>query len=127
MSWECNSFCCSVCLCFQALADPYFIGLSNVEREPSTQAISKLEFEFERRKVTKDDVRELIYREVWPCYLKCVHFLSLWFSFFDIVVLNLFLLIKQILEYHPQMLQEYLRGGDQTSFMYPRSAGDHNL
>lgn len=27
---------------------------------------------------------------------------------------------KQILEYHPQMLQEYLRGGDQTSFMYPR-------
>lgn len=28
---------------------------------------------------------------------------------------------KQILEYHPQMLQEYLRGADQTSFMYPRS------
>lgn len=27
---------------------------------------------------------------------------------------------KQILEYHPQMLQEYLRGADQTSFMYPR-------
>lgn len=27
---------------------------------------------------------------------------------------------KQILEYHPQMLQEYLRGGEQTSFMYPR-------
>jgi len=26
----------------------------------------------------------------------------------------------QILEYHPQMLQEYLRGGEQTSFMYPR-------
>ncbi|KAG5014832.1 hypothetical protein JHK85_020968 [Glycine max] len=26
----------------------------------------------------------------------------------------------RILEYHPQMLQEYLRGGDQTSFMYPR-------
>ncbi|PON49793.1 Serine/threonine protein kinase [Trema orientale] len=71
----------------EALADSYFSGLSNVEREPSTQAISKLEFEFERRKLTKDDVRELIYRE--------------------------------ILEYHPQMLQEYLRGGDQTSFMYP--------
>ncbi|XP_030493741.2 mitogen-activated protein kinase 9-like [Cannabis sativa] len=71
----------------EALADPYFIGLSNVEREPSTQAISKLEFEFERRKLAKDDVRELIYRE--------------------------------ILEYHPQMLQEYLRGGEQTSFMYP--------
>ncbi|KAF9667546.1 hypothetical protein SADUNF_Sadunf15G0034400 [Salix dunnii] len=71
----------------EALANPYFNGLSNVESEPSTQPISKLEFEFERRKITKDDVRELIYRE--------------------------------ILEYHPQMLQEYLRGGEQTSFMYP--------
>ncbi|KAK0587945.1 hypothetical protein LWI29_031659 [Acer saccharum] len=71
----------------EGLADPYFQGLANVDREPSTQAISKLEFEFERRKLTKDDVRELIYRE--------------------------------ILEYHPQMLQEYLRGGEQTSFMYP--------
>lgn len=72
----------------EALADPYFRGLANVDREPSTQLISKLEFEFERRKIGKDDVRELIYRE--------------------------------ILEYHPQMLQEYLRGGEQTSFMYPR-------
>ncbi|MED6138395.1 Mitogen-activated protein kinase 9 [Stylosanthes scabra] len=71
----------------EALADPYFRGLSNVDREPSTQPISKLEFEFERRKLTKDDVRDLIYRE--------------------------------ILEYHPQMLQEYLLGGEQTSFMYP--------
>ncbi|CAN8312452.1 unnamed protein product [Cochlearia groenlandica] len=70
-----------------ALADPYFSGLSNSEREPSTQPISKLEFDFERKKLTKDDVRELIYRE--------------------------------ILEYHPQMLEEYLRGGDQLSFMYP--------
>ncbi|GMH01080.1 hypothetical protein Nepgr_002919 [Nepenthes gracilis] len=71
----------------EALADPYFYGLANVDREPSTEPISKLEFEFERRKLTKDDVRELIYRE--------------------------------ILEYHPQMLQEYLRGREQTSFMYP--------
>ncbi|KAJ6810306.1 mitogen-activated protein kinase 9-like isoform X1 [Iris pallida] len=71
----------------EALADPYFQGLANVDREPSTQPISKLEFEFERRKLTKEDVRELIYRE--------------------------------ILEYHPQMLQEYLRGADPTSFMYP--------
>ncbi|XP_042448641.1 mitogen-activated protein kinase 9-like [Zingiber officinale] len=71
----------------EALADPYFRGLANVDREPSTQPISKLEFEFERKKLTKDDVRELIYRE--------------------------------ILEYHPLMLQEYLRGGEQTSFMYP--------
>ncbi|KAE9613853.1 putative mitogen-activated protein kinase CMGC-MAPK family [Lupinus albus] len=71
----------------EALADPYFNGLSNIDCEPSTQPISKLEFEFERRRVSKDDVRELIYRE--------------------------------ILEYHPQMLQEYLNGGDLTSFMYP--------
>ena len=46
------------------MADPYFHGLANVDREPSTQPISKLEFEFERRKLAKDDVRELIYREV---------------------------------------------------------------
>ncbi|KAH7658635.1 mitogen-activated protein kinase 1/3 protein [Dioscorea alata] len=71
----------------EALADPYFYGLANVEREPSTQPISKLEFEFERRKLTKDDVRELIYRE--------------------------------ILEYHPQMLQEYLQGTEHISFVYP--------
>ena len=51
-------------LCLQALADPYFYGLANVDREPSTTPISKLEFEFERRKLAKDDVRELIYREV---------------------------------------------------------------
>lgn len=72
----------------EALTDPYFTGLANSEREPITQPISKLEFEFEKRKLAKDDVRELIYRE--------------------------------ILEYHPHMLQEYLRGGgDQMSFMFP--------
>ncbi|KAK6146784.1 hypothetical protein DH2020_020653 [Rehmannia glutinosa] len=71
----------------EALADPYFYGLANVEDEPSTQPISKFDFVFERRKLTKDDVRELIYRE--------------------------------ILEYHPEMLDEYLRGTDQTHFMYP--------
>lgn len=48
----------------QALADPYFKGLSKVEREPSCQPISKMEFEFERRRVTKEDVRDLIYREI---------------------------------------------------------------
>lgn len=36
-----------------------------MDLEPSTQPISKLEFEFERRKLTKEDVRELIYREVY--------------------------------------------------------------
>lgn len=53
-----------ICMCIQALADPYFYGLANVDREPSTQPIPKLEFEFERRKIMKEDVRELIYREV---------------------------------------------------------------
>ncbi|KAL6614847.1 hypothetical protein ACP70R_037117 [Stipagrostis hirtigluma subsp. patula] len=71
----------------EALADPYFTGLANSEREPTAQPISRLEFEFERRKLAKDDVRELIYRE--------------------------------ILEYHPQMLQEYLCGGDTANFVYP--------
>ncbi|PIM98995.1 Mitogen-activated protein kinase [Handroanthus impetiginosus] len=71
----------------ESLADPYFYGLADIEDEPSTQPISKFEFEFERRKLTKDDVRELIYRE--------------------------------ILEYHPQMLQEYLHGIEQIHFMYP--------
>ncbi|ESR61502.1 hypothetical protein CICLE_v10018252mg [Citrus x clementina] len=70
-----------------ALADPYFHGLANLEEEPSRKPISKLEFEFERRKLIKDDVRELIYRE--------------------------------ILEYHPHMLEEYLQGTDHTHFMYP--------
>ncbi|PKA55135.1 Mitogen-activated protein kinase 12 [Apostasia shenzhenica] len=75
----------------EALADPYFRGLSNADREPSAQPISKLEFEFERRKLNKDDVRELIYRE--------------------------------ILEYHPKMLEEYLSGGEHISFMYPSGVG----
>ncbi|PKI35968.1 hypothetical protein CRG98_043650 [Punica granatum] len=72
----------------EALAHPYFRGLANVDSEPSMKPISKFEFAFERRKLTKDDVRELIYRE--------------------------------ILEYHPQMLREYLQGADLSSFMYPR-------
>ncbi|CAF2336837.1 hypothetical protein YC2023_123153 [Brassica napus] len=36
--------------------------------EPSTQPISKLEFDFERKKLNKDDVRELIYREMLEEY-----------------------------------------------------------
>ncbi|XP_009131716.1 mitogen-activated protein kinase 16 isoform X2 [Brassica rapa] len=47
----------------EALADPYFKNLAKVEREPSCQPVTKLEFEFERRRITKEDVRELIYRE----------------------------------------------------------------
>ncbi|KAI5020348.1 hypothetical protein ZWY2020_045236 [Hordeum vulgare] len=48
----------------EALADPYFKGLAKVEREPSCQPISKMEFEFERRKFTKEEVKELIFREI---------------------------------------------------------------
>uniref|UniRef100_A0A7N1A3Y5 mitogen-activated protein kinase n=1 Tax=Kalanchoe fedtschenkoi TaxID=63787 RepID=A0A7N1A3Y5_KALFE len=75
----------------QALADPYFKGLSKVEREPSCQPISKLEFEFERRRVTKEDIRELIFRE--------------------------------ILEYHPQLLKDYMNGIEGTNFLYPSAIG----
>ncbi|KAK4379911.1 hypothetical protein RND71_001773 [Anisodus tanguticus] len=71
----------------EALADPYFRNLAKVEREPSAQPVTKMEFEFERRRITKEDVRELIYRE--------------------------------ILEYHPKMLQEFLEGQEPTGFMYP--------
>ncbi|MCI22544.1 mitogen-activated protein kinase 19-like, partial [Trifolium medium] len=70
-----------------ALADPYFKGLAKVEREPSCKPISKLEFEFERRRITKDDVRELMYRE--------------------------------ILEYHPQLLKDYMNGIEGANFLYP--------
>jgi mitogen-activated protein kinase 1/3 len=70
------------------LAAPYFKGIAKVEREPSCQPISKMEFEFERRKSTKEDVKELIFRE--------------------------------ILEFHPQLLRDYVNGYEKTSFLYPR-------
>lgn len=102
------------------MADPYFKGLANIDREPSTQPISKLEFEFERKKLTKDDVRELIYREVHCCSFIFLHAVLSVMSTALFTYDGMFLKSKQILEYHPQMLQEYLRGGEQTSFMYPR-------
>jgi len=48
----------------EALSDPYFVGLHNPAREPTADPISKLEFEFEKHKLSCDDVRDLIYREV---------------------------------------------------------------
>ncbi|KAL6644239.1 hypothetical protein ACP70R_015847 [Stipagrostis hirtigluma subsp. patula] len=71
----------------QALTDPYFEGLAKVEGEPSCQPITKMEFEFERRNVTKEDVKELIYRE--------------------------------ILQYHPQLLKDYMNETEKTNFLYP--------
>lgn len=47
-----------------------------------------MEFEFERRRVTKEDVRELIFHE--------------------------------ILEYHPQLLKDYMNGIERTNFLSPR-------
>ncbi|XP_023756521.1 mitogen-activated protein kinase 9 [Lactuca sativa] len=75
----------------EALADTYFKGLAKLEREPSCQSISKMEFEFERRRVTKEDIRELIFRE--------------------------------ILEYHPQLLKDYMAGNENTNFHYPSAIG----
>lgn len=42
--------------CEEALADPYFEGLSQLGREPSAQPVSKLAFDFERRKLTTAEV-----------------------------------------------------------------------
>ena len=47
-----------------------------------------MEFEFERRRVTKEEIGELIFRE--------------------------------ILEYHPQLLKDYINGTERTNFLYPR-------
>ncbi|PIN19812.1 Mitogen-activated protein kinase [Handroanthus impetiginosus] len=75
----------------EALADPYFKGLAKIEREPSCQPFSKLEFEFEQRRTTKQDIRELIFQE--------------------------------ILEYHPQLLKDYMAGNGGSSFRYPSALG----
>ncbi|KAF8408973.1 hypothetical protein HHK36_005043 [Tetracentron sinense] len=71
----------------EALADPYFKGLAKVEREPSCLPITTIEFEFERRRMTKEVIQELIFRE--------------------------------ILEYHPQLLKDYMKGTERTKFLYP--------
>lgn len=40
------------------------IGLGNPAREPSAQPLSKSAFDFEKRKLNTDEVRELIYNEI---------------------------------------------------------------
>ena len=42
--------------CEEALADPYFAGLAQPQREPAAQPVSKLAFEFERRKLHTEEV-----------------------------------------------------------------------
>ncbi|CAL5096443.1 unnamed protein product [Urochloa decumbens] len=71
----------------EALRDPYFKGLSRIEREPSCQPIKKVEFDFEHKRMSKEEIRELIFRE--------------------------------ILEYHPQLLNSYVNGTERTTFLYP--------
>ena len=41
----------------EALEDPYFAGLHNPAREPVAEPISKLEFEFEKRKLSVEEAR----------------------------------------------------------------------
>jgi len=48
----------------EALQDPYFTGLPTVKnREQDFGKINKMEFEFDRRKLSGEEVRNLIYRE----------------------------------------------------------------
>ena len=42
--------------CEEALSDPYFHGLAQPQREPAAQPVSKLAFDFERRKLHTDEV-----------------------------------------------------------------------
>lgn len=48
----------------EALRDPYFKGLARAEREPSCQPIRKVEFDFEHKRMSKEEIRELIFREI---------------------------------------------------------------
>jgi len=48
----------------EALAHPYFRGLHLSSREPVAQPVSKLAFQFDRCKLSIEDVRELIYQEI---------------------------------------------------------------
>lgn len=50
----------------EALADPYFAGLSQPGREPSAQPVSKLSFDFERRKLTTDEVQPHTSHQLTP-------------------------------------------------------------
>ncbi|CAN4115447.1 unnamed protein product [Withania somnifera] len=97
------------------LEDPYFRGLSNADREPSRPPISKLEFEFEKRKRQKMMLEN--------SYIARCGFFSIngyLASEMDQRIDFTLVLNNQILEYHPRMLREYLCGGDRTSgFMYP--------
>ncbi|KAI5073569.1 hypothetical protein GOP47_0011582 [Adiantum capillus-veneris] len=48
----------------EALADPFFKNLAKLEREPYSQPAPKTDFEFEKKHLTKEDIRGLIYQEI---------------------------------------------------------------
>ena len=48
----------------QALADPYFDGLADVSREPARRPLPKDEFDWDSRKLSREEVRELLYKEI---------------------------------------------------------------
>ena len=48
----------------EALADPYFAGLADPTREPHAEIVSRTEYAFESRKLTPEEVRGLLYREI---------------------------------------------------------------
>eukprot|EP00250_Pteridium_aquilinum_P035006 c8446_g1_i1 orf=1285-2421(-) len=48
----------------EALADPFFRNLAKIEREPCSEPAPKADFEFEKKHLTKEDIRGLIYREI---------------------------------------------------------------
>ncbi|KAH7433858.1 hypothetical protein KP509_07G089400 [Ceratopteris richardii] len=48
----------------EALADPFFKCLAKIEREPSSVPSPKTEFDFEKKHLSKDDIRSLIYQEI---------------------------------------------------------------
>ena len=48
----------------EALADPYFQGLADRSREPSAEVVSRTEYAFESKKLSPEEVRDLLYKEI---------------------------------------------------------------
>jgi serine/threonine protein kinase len=48
----------------EALADPYFHGLADRSREPSAEVVSRTEYAFESKKLSPEEVRDLLYKEI---------------------------------------------------------------
>ena len=48
----------------EALADPYFAGLADAKREPAAEIVSRDEYAFESRKLTPEEVRGLLFKEI---------------------------------------------------------------